>query len=144
SGGRKREIRVELDAQKIQSYGLSLNTIQQAVVASNLDFPTGSVKESANQYVVRVAGKFTAVSQLEELVVGRSRTGGTIRLGDIGSVKDSTADITTFSRYNGIDNINMSIQKQTDANAVDVSALVHKRVKELMEKYKDINLKLDI
>ena len=144
SGGRKREIRVELDAQKIQAYGLSLNTIQQAIVASNLDFPTGNVKESTSQYVVRVAGKFTDVAQLEELVVGRSRMGGTIRLSDIGVVKDSTADINTYSRYNNIDNINMSIQKQTDANAVDVSKLVHKKVKELMEKYKDINLNLDI
>ncbi len=144
SGGQQREIRVNLDAEKIQAYGLSLNAIQQAVVAGNLDFPTGSVKESGSQYVVRIAGKYSSVEDLSQLVVGRSRQGGTVRLCDIGEVVDGIAEITTYSRINGRDNVGISIQKQSDANAVDVAKLVHKKVAELMAAHTNIQLNLDI
>lgn len=143
-GGIKREIRVNLDAQKVQAYGLSLNSIQQSVALANLDYPTGSVKENNSQFVVRLAGKYTGVEQIKELVVGKSRLGGEIRLGDIAQVVDGTEEVATFSRFDRKDAISLSVQKQTDANAVQVSALVHKKVKELMEKYKDIGLNLDI
>ncbi len=144
SGGQQREIRVNLDAQKIQSYGLSLSAIQQAVMAGNMDFPTGNVKEAGTQFVVRLAGKYTSVDQLSQLVVGRSKQGGDVRLRDIGDVVDGVAEITTFSRINGQDNIGISIQKQNDANAVEVAKLVRKKVAELIAAHKDINLNLDI
>ncbi len=144
SGGQQREIRVNLDAAKIQAYGLSLSSIQQAVVAGNLDFPTGNVKESGNQFVVRLAGKYTSVDDLSKLVVGRSRQGGDVRLCDIGEVVDGVAEITTFSRLNGKDNIGISIQKQNDANAVEVAKLIHKKVADLKAAHTNINLDLDI
>ncbi len=144
AGGHQREIRVNLDAAKIQSYGLSLNTIQQAVVNSNLDFPTGNIKETGNQYTVRIAGKYTSVDELANLVVGRSRAGGEVKLKDIGSVVDGEMEISTYSRINGLENIGISIQKQNDANAVEVSKLVRKKVAELIERHKDIALNLDI
>lgn len=143
-GGVKREIRVNLDAQKVRAYGLSLNAIQQSIAAANLDFPTGNVKEGETQFTVRLAGKFTKVEELQELIIGRSKQGGNIRLGDIAEVRDGVAEVSTYNRVNNVESIGLSIQKQTDANAVEVSKLVHKKVKELMEKYKDIGLNLDI
>ncbi|MFN8367264.1 MAG: efflux RND transporter permease subunit [Candidatus Kapaibacterium sp.] len=141
-GGNKREIQVNLDAQKVRAYGLSLTQIQQAVSLANLDFPTGKIKEGTNQYVVRVAGKYSSISELQNLVVGRSKSGGDIRLSDIADVNDGIAEITTINRINNVASIGINVQKQTDANAVDVAKLVKAQVDKLNEQYKNINLKI--
>jgi HAE1 family hydrophobic/amphiphilic exporter-1 len=57
-GGQEREIRVEVDNQKLNSYGISILQVSQAMGRENLDFPTGTIDEELNQYIVRLAGKF--------------------------------------------------------------------------------------
>jgi HAE1 family hydrophobic/amphiphilic exporter-1 len=143
-GGDEREIKVNLDAQKLRSYGLSILQVLQMVKSSNLDFPTGRVKEGANQYVVRIAGKFQSVEELRNLIVGQSRQGGEIRLADIAEVEDGRKDYATQSRINGVTSVGVLLQKQTDANAVEVSALVRKEIPKIESQYKDINFKFNI
>lgn len=143
-GGEKREVKVNLDAEKVRAYGLSLTQIQQAINLGNLDFPTGNIKESSTQYVVRIAGKYTSVKELSQLIVGRSRQGGDIRLSDIADVTDGVAEHSTFNRINNEECVGMYIQKQSDANAVEMSKLVKKRIVELIDKYKDIKLNIDV
>lgn len=143
-GGEKREIKVNLDAAKVRSYGLSLTQIQQTINLGNLDFPTGSIKENATQFVVRIAGKYSSVEELSQLVVGRSRQGGDIRLSDIAEVADGVNERTTYNRINNRECVGVYIQKQSDANAVEMSKLVKKKLNEILEKHKDIYLKIDI
>lgn len=143
-GGDEREIRINLDAQKIQSYGLSVNRVLQAVKTSNLDFPTGNVKGDETQYVVRVAGKFATVEELRNLVVTRSKNGGEVRLSDIAEVQDGSGDIKMLGRLNGKSSVGLFVQKQTDANAVDVSALVRTELKEMESDYKNKGLVFNI
>lgn len=144
-GGDEREIRINLDAQKIQGYGLSIGRVVQMLQASNLDFPTGKVKGDETQYVVRVAGKIASVEELREIVVGRSKAGGNIRLADIAEVQDGNRDRTTISRLNGTTSVGILIQKQSDANAVDVSALVREELAKMEADYKEeASLKFDI
>ena len=70
-GGEEREIRVNVDQQKMRSLGLSILQVSQAIKTSNMDFPTGKVKEGDHQYVVRLAGKITDLGQLRNLIVGK-------------------------------------------------------------------------
>ncbi len=143
-GGEEREIRVNLDAAKLRSYGLSLLQVAQAVRSSNLDFPAGNVKEGATQYTVRMAGKFLTLDDVRTLVVGRTRQGGDITLADIGEVEDGQKDYTTISRINGITAVGMLIQKQSDANSVDVSAAVRAELPKIERDYRNIHLSFDI
>jgi HAE1 family hydrophobic/amphiphilic exporter-1 len=79
-GGDEREIRVNIDAAKLRSYGLSVLQVAGTIKSANLDFPTGKIKEGDNQYIVRVAGKFTSTDDLRRLVVDGRARGGTSRL----------------------------------------------------------------
>ncbi|MGE5499003.1 MAG: efflux RND transporter permease subunit, partial [Syntrophothermus sp.] len=49
TGGEEREIKINLDAQKINAYGLSIARIAQAVNVSNMDFPTGKIQSARQQ-----------------------------------------------------------------------------------------------
>lgn len=143
-GGDEREIKVNLDAQKLRAYGLSVLQVTQAIKASNLDFPTGKVKEGETQYVVRIAGKFQSIEGLRNLVVAQSRQGGDIRLNDIAEVQDGQKEYTTISRINGKTSLGMLVQKQNDANSVDVSALVRAELPKIEKDFSNINLKFDV
>lgn len=143
-GGDEREIRVNLDAQKLRAYGLSTVQVAQAIKASNLDFPTGKIKEESQQFIVRVAGKFTSIDGLRNLVVAQSRQGGDITLADIAEVEDGRKDYSQISRIDGKTSIGILVSKQSDANSVDVSALVRNEIPKIEAQYSDIKLKFDI
>ncbi len=124
-GGLEREIRVNIDTQKLKAYGLSSLQVLQAIQSANLEFPTGSVKAQDKQFVVRLAGKFSSMDEIRQLIIARSADGGDIRLSDVAEVRDAEKDQEVIASVNGKNTVVLMIQKQSDANAVDVS----KRVK---------------
>ncbi|HTO94540.1 MAG TPA: efflux RND transporter permease subunit, partial [Bacteroidota bacterium] len=142
-GGDIREIRINLDAQKVRAYGLSIAGVTQMMRASNLDFPTGAVKGPETQSIVRISGKFASIDDMRNLVVARSGDGGEVRLGDVAEIEDGRQEYTTLSRLNGRASVGINILKQTDANAVDVCNRVKEEVRLLEEEHRKDNLRFE-
>jgi HAE1 family hydrophobic/amphiphilic exporter-1 len=143
-GGDEREIQVNVDAEKLRSYGLSILQVSQAIKSANLDFPTGKIDDKDGQFVVRVTGKFNSIQELRALVIGRSQQGGEIKLSDIAETADGTKEMTTTSRINGKTSVAINIQKQSDANGVEVSKLIRAEVAKLETDYAAQGVKVDI
>ena len=129
-GGQEREIRVEVDNEKLHAYGLSILQVSQALERENLDFPTGKIDEKNNEYIVRLAGKFNSVDEIKDMVVATTPN-GVVYVRDIAEVKDTYKEDYTYSRLNGENSIALTIQKQSDANSVKTSDLLRQRMKEL-------------
>lgn len=144
SGGEEREIKVNLDADKLHAYGLSLLQVTQVIKNANLDFPTGKIKDTDGQFIVRVAGKFNSIEDLRNLVVARSRQGGDIRLGDVAEVQDGIKEFTQMNRVNGVTSVGIQLLKQSDANAVNVSELVRAELTKMQEEYAEQGIVFDI
>jgi hydrophobic/amphiphilic exporter-1 (mainly G- bacteria), HAE1 family len=142
-GGEEREVRVNVDANKLKAYNLSLLQLTQAINNANLDFPTGRVKNTDEQVTVRLAGKFSSVDDLKNLVVFNTAT-GSVKLQDVADVQDSRKDIRNINRINGRTSIGMMIKKQSDANAVEVSAKVRKELENIEKTYQASNMKFNI
>lgn len=142
-GGEKREIRVNVDKEKLRTYGLSLAQVNQVIAASNVEFPTGKVKGDKEQLTVRLAGKMKTVETLRDLII-TNQGGSNIRLSDIADVYDGSADQLTVSRYNGNNGIGLRVMKQSDANAVEVSKLTQERFRLIEEKYKKEGVKFTV
>jgi HAE1 family hydrophobic/amphiphilic exporter-1 len=143
-GGQEREIKVNVDPKRLQAYGLSLNQVTQAIISANQDFPTGKVETTDQQYSLRLSAKFTSLDQLRNLVVSYQPSGSRVTVADIADVEDGIAEITTLNRINGRSSIGMVIQKQADANAVDVSRQVRKEIVNIERMYKDNGVKFSI
>jgi HAE1 family hydrophobic/amphiphilic exporter-1 len=141
-GGQEREIVVGLDADRIQGYGLSVPQIQQAILTSNLDFPTGSVKTENQDVLIRLSGKYKSIDELRNLVVATSKAGAQIRLSDVADVQDAQKEVEKIARIDRKGAIAIQIIKQSDANAVEVSKGMHKIVESLQKDYKANNLKM--
>jgi hydrophobic/amphiphilic exporter-1 (mainly G- bacteria), HAE1 family len=133
-GGEERQIRVNIDRKKLESFGLDAQSVLKAIESSNLDFPAGSVKDLSNETTIRLAGKFKEPKDLGEVVV-TNRDGRTIFLKDVAVVIDGIKETETISRYNATTAIGLLMYKQTDANAVEVSEQVHTEIKKLEKEY---------
>ncbi|MGE9310075.1 efflux RND transporter permease subunit [Niabella sp. CJ426] len=143
-GGQEREIQVSFDAAQLEANGLSVLHVQQAVLAANLDFPTGSVQTREQDILIRLAGKFKTIDELRNLVVKTSATGGQVRLADVADVQDAQKDVEKLARVNNESSIALQVLKQSDANGVSVSEGVQAIVNRLQSEYASSGLQLTI
>ncbi|MGN7785940.1 efflux RND transporter permease subunit [Niabella sp. 22666] len=143
-GGQEREIQVSFDAAQLEANGLSVLQVQQAVLAANLDFPTGSVQTREQDILIRLAGKFKTIDELRNLVVKTSATGGQVRLADVADVQDAQKDVEKLARVNNESSIALQVLKQSDANGVSVSEGVQAIVNRLQSEYASSGLQLTI
>ncbi|UKJ09032.1 efflux RND transporter permease subunit [Solitalea lacus] len=143
-GGQEREIQVSINADRLKAYNLSILQVSHAVKGANLDFPTGKIKNSDNQVLIRLAGKFKTVDQLREMVIYNSPDGSQVRLKDIADIQDAQKDADKLARVDRQGAIAIQIQKQSDANAVNVSKNVKKALAKIEKDYAKQNLKIKV
>lgn len=143
-GGTEREIKVNLDRNKLEAYGISPLQVVQTIRSSNLDFPTGRLKDVDGQVLIRLAGKFTSLQDVEELVVAYRPDESAIQLKEIANVEDSFKDEDILTRLNGKEAIGLTVQKQSDANAVEVSKMIEEELAALERTYSADNISFQI
>ncbi len=131
-GGVKREIRISAVPQRLQAYGLSLDTIVSYLRMENRNTSAGTVEEGLREHVVRVTGEFSDVQEIENLQIPLT-SGGYIRLAEIAKVEDTFQEKKEYVYMDGVPSVQISVQKQTDANTVKVSDAVTKELKEIEE-----------
>jgi HAE1 family hydrophobic/amphiphilic exporter-1 len=88
AGGRAREIHIVVDIEKLNSYGLSMTQVRDALVAENVEIPGGTVEQGKGQLLLRTLGRVDAAADFNDIVVA-SRNGTPIRVSDIGHAEDT-------------------------------------------------------
>jgi hydrophobic/amphiphilic exporter-1 (mainly G- bacteria), HAE1 family len=142
-GGNEREIRVNVDRDKLKGYGLSILQVTQAISAANLDFPTGNIKNDSQQITVRLSGKFQNVEDIKGLEI-TAGNGSSVRIEDIAEVYDTTKEVTTISRIDGTSSIGLTISKQSDGNTVQVADDIKKEVAKIEAEFESKNLRIAV
>jgi hydrophobe/amphiphile efflux-1 (HAE1) family protein len=143
-GGNEREIRVNLDPQKLEAYNLSSLQVLQAIQSSNLEFPTGKIQNSDAQMVIRLSARFKSISDIENVIVSIAGNDSKVKLIDIAEVIDVEKEPSMLARVDGKSSVGLSIKRQTDANTVEVCHLLSRKLSELENTFKSKNLKFVI
>jgi hydrophobic/amphiphilic exporter-1 (mainly G- bacteria), HAE1 family len=143
-GGEEREVKININSDRLEQYGLSLLQVAQAVQMANLDFPTGKVTDEEGQLRIRLAGKFNTLDDIRNLVIGKTRFGSSIYIKDIAEVQDGVRDRDVICRVDGQPAVGIAIRKQGDANAVEMSELVLAQLKVLEKAYAEQGLKFSV
>ncbi len=143
-GGEEREIRVNIDAKKLDAYHLSILQVRQAIQSSNMDFPTGKIKTSENQNIIRLAGKFKTLKDLENVVVATDENGSPIQLSKVAEIQDTQKEAESKMAINKKSAIGLMLIKQSDANSVKVKQDVLKELASLEQEYKAEGVKFEI
>jgi len=120
-GGKLRQIQVDLDLPKLQSYGLSPTDIVNAVNAQNLILPTGTIKLGTLEYNVEMNGTPQTIAELNDLPV-KTVNGSTLYMRDVAHIRDGFAPQTNIVRQDGNRGALMSIYKNGSASTLQIVA----------------------
>ncbi|MDX2414010.1 MAG: efflux RND transporter permease subunit [Bacteroidales bacterium] len=143
SGGTRREIRIHINPLAMQGYNITLQQISERLRNENIDMAGGRLVSEPRDYLVRTFGEYQSIGEIENLIISKSDNKGVVLLKDIAIVKDHHDLQRTRTRYNGKEGVRISIFQQADANVVDVSDQIARRI-ELLKIQLPPSLQMDI
>ena len=120
-GAPKRYVYIDLDPQKLDAYGLSVEQVGNAVSGNNLNLASGSVKMGKEQYQLRVQSEYVESQEMNDIVVTTTRDGKQVYVRDLAEVRDTIKDVTLDEKINGRDGVRLVVMKQTGANTVQIA-----------------------
>ena len=135
-GGLEREVKINVDANRLKYYNLTFNDITGKIGMENLSIPGGSVDVGTQNYLVRVPGEYQDPELIRDIVI-KAESGKPIYLRDVAQVIYGYKQRSTMSRENGQEAVTIVIKKRSGENIIriadDIKALVEKKKSSLPE-----------
>ncbi|MBY3300770.1 efflux RND transporter permease subunit [Rhizobium laguerreae] len=129
-GAQTYAVRVEVDPNKLLTRGIGIDTVNKALAAANSQQPVGTLQNNSQSMTITANTQRTSAEQFRSLVIANPN-GAPIHLGDIADVQDSVENQYTGSWYDGQRGIILAIQRQPDANTVDVVDAINAKLPQL-------------
>jgi hydrophobe/amphiphile efflux-1 (HAE1) family protein len=131
-GGLVREIQVELDPDRLRGLGLSVSQVINALRNENQDMAAGRIATVDREMVGTTAGKFHSIDDIRNVLL-TAPSGARVPLRDVAAVRDTSQEQRSWARLNGVPAVRIGIQKQPEANTVEVVRGVEARLQTLHE-----------
>jgi hydrophobe/amphiphile efflux-1 (HAE1) family protein len=142
SGGIDREIRVNLNPDRLQALNITATQVNDQVRAFNLNQPGGRGEVGGSEQTIRTLGSAPSVEALRDYQIALPK-GGFVPLSSVGTVSDAAADIRSIARINNRPAVVFSVLRSTGTVLVGVEEDVEKAVAELRKTLPpDIRLEL--
>lgn len=141
-GVRDYEISIEVSETDLRKYGLTFQEVVNAVQASSLDLPGGSIKTGGGEILLRTKEQAYLGQEFEDLALRVNPDGTFIKVGDVAKVIDGFTDDPIITRFNGKPASLILIREVGEENPLEISALVQEYVGEAKETWLPDNLDL--
>lgn len=132
-GGRDREVRIWLDADKMRAYGVTADDVTTAIRREHADIPGGKLNTPGNlsEFSVKTKGEVATVQGFSDIIVAFRKDGAPTTIGDVATVEDGVADEASYAELDGLRGVSLQIRKQSGQNTVEVARAVREGVAEL-------------
>ncbi|MEZ6055763.1 MAG: efflux RND transporter permease subunit [Planctomycetaceae bacterium] len=143
-GSVQREIQVSLNRAKLESLGMGVNEVVNALQQENISRPGGRFQQGEINVLLRSRGDFRNLDEIRNVVV-RHNADTVIRVGDVADVSDGIAELTELTRVNAEPGLMIYVFQQSGANTIDVSDAVQEAVAKLKDELTEgtLNIRLD-
>ena len=130
-GAREREVQVNVDPNKLEAYGLTVESLGQIIASENINIPAGDLDLGSQTFNLKTDLQFDDSRELLDIVI--SNAGGrTVMLRDVAEIVDTLEEATMDERINGRRGVRIMIQRQTGANSVKIIEEVQKRLEDII------------
>jgi HAE1 family hydrophobic/amphiphilic exporter-1 len=129
-GGRRREIEIWVDPDKMRAFNVTVAQVADAVRAQNMEVPGGRVDEGARELTVRTMGRIVDPTHFNDLIVANRGT-YSVKLSDIGYAEDGAEEPRTEARLNGQPAVTLIVSKQSGQNTVAIAEAVKARLQDI-------------
>lgn len=130
SGGKEAYVSVSLKPQMMAQYGLTMSTIVTYINAANFNMPVGTAVQGNQSMNVSISAEYNTIEQLRSIPITTAK-GTVIQLSDVADIRNNYEKTTALSRYNGLENVTISITKRQSAGDVAVANDVKKVIQKL-------------
>jgi HAE1 family hydrophobic/amphiphilic exporter-1 len=130
SGELYRTMNVWLDADRLDALNIPITVVRDAILQQNVSVPGGNVSGADREFSMRTAGRLIDQASFADLIIA-TRDGVPIRIRDVGTAEDGTAEQRTSARLNGQPTVTLEIIRQSDANTIVVIEDVKKNLEAL-------------
>ena len=142
AGGLEREVKVEVDEDKLNYYNLDLNQVSNAISQENATIPAGDLVLGSMKYMIRVPGEISGPDEIRDMVVAAPNQ-VPIFVKDLAQVNFGFEEVNTRSRLYGLDSVSLSVSKRSGENLIAIADKVYQLAQATEKKY-DGNLKVSI
>ena len=118
-GGQERAIKIWVDADRLNAYGLPITAVHDAIVRENASIPAGNVTRAHEERTLRTLGRFESARAFEDLLIS-SIGGRPVRIRDLGHVEDGSFEQRSLARLNGTPTVVLELIRQSGSNTVAV------------------------
>lgn len=118
-GAAERAIQINIDAEKLAAYGLSILQVREAIARQNAAVPSGRVDAGGRELGLKILGRIPHARDFSKLVVATVE-GVPITLSDLGEAVDAQKEVRTLARFDGQPAVVLQIQRQSGTNTVAV------------------------
>ena len=143
-GGREKEIRVDVDNNKLNLYGITILQVIQAIQVANTEIPVGALSSSGRIRTLKFSGRFNSIQELREIPIVHPRTRANIPLQEVADIFESITEQKIISRVNTASSLGLDIKKRGGANAVEMSRRVQSELQRLTEDYQEQQVAFNI
>lgn len=141
-GSRDYAMRIWLEPQRLAAYGLTVDEVETAIRANNLELPAGRIESAQREFNVVSQTDLASVDQFANIVI-KTVQGYAVRLKDVARIEEGAANLRSRVRFNGVDSVSMGIVRQATANPLDVSAGVRAQLEVLRQELpEDVNVSI--
>jgi hydrophobe/amphiphile efflux-1 (HAE1) family protein len=138
-GGVTREIRINLDPDRLLAYGTTAGEVNRQVRASNINLAGGRGEIAGREQAIRTLASKETVAGLAETMIALPGN-RKVRLDQLGTVTDEVEEPRTFAKLDGEDIVAFAISRAKGESDTAVAAGVAERIDEIRKLYPDVTL----
>ncbi|PTM92818.1 efflux RND transporter permease subunit [Mycoplana dimorpha] len=140
-GGANREVHVDLDSGRLESFGISAADVNRQLRSMNADVGSGRGQVAGAEQAIRVLGDARSVERLAATMIALPN-GRFVRLSELGTVTDTYEEPRSFSRFNGTPVVTFAVFRSKGASEVTVAESVDKALATVRAKNPDVSISL--
>lgn len=133
-GGLERTVYVNLDRMDMARHRVMPNDVQNVLRSNNTQVPIGNLVVDRRSYSVRAESIYRDIDEIRNTIIRIDEEGRPVRVDHVARVVDSFADISSFVEVNGNNSVTIEIQKQSDANTLDVTNAVINEIPSILNR----------
>lgn len=134
-GGRDREVRIWLDADKMRAYGVTADDVTSAIRREHADIPGGKLDTPGrlSEFSVKTKGEVSTVQGFGDIIVAFRKDGAPTAIRDVATIEDGMADEVSYAQLDGQRGVSLQVRKQSGQNTVEVARAVREEVANLQK-----------
>ncbi len=136
-GSRPQQLRVAIDPQRLNRFGLTISDVAEALERAPFDVPVGSFRSDAQELIVRAEANASNPDLIKDVVISDST-----RIGDVAEAYFAPADATNFVRLNGEPIVGLGVIRQAGSNTIEISDSVNEAVEAVNARFDDLDVRV--